>query len=507
VTRQLALVGVVSAAFGIGAYQMLEQLSLFSIANMLLAVATLGLALASLLRGLGTNAAPALRGPMLRALVPPIAAAVAAILLYQLAAASHTRFDWTFENRFELADATKKVLAELPGTLHMTLYFAGGDPRIRHTQLALETMAAGHDVSVASRDLDRFPDEEDHFGIGSSNSVVLELDDRWALIERPTQGALYEGIARLVNAQEQVIYFSVGAGEGNLDRSDDAGYSGLHFALENEGYEVLPLPLAVLDEIPEDAAAIVLIAPRRRILEPAIDALNAYVEAGGPLVVFLEPGSDSGVEDLLAQYGLRSADALVVDPASAPLGGGPPGLNPIAHNYAEHPVTRGLHRNRMTYFRGARAFELHKRSAHDRLRAVVLSSGDAWLHPTTEPRGDIDPLDPPEGVRRGYHNLVVAAELSLSDTKARILAFGDSDLANNRNLRALYNLDLVINGIHWAVEREAAITLRPKIGGRELIQFPIPLQQSLGAFHGTGLLVPELLILIGGLIWLRQRRA
>ena len=114
--------------------------------------------------------------------MPPIVTAIAAVLLYQLAAASHTRFDWTFENRFELADATKKVLAELPGTLHMTLYFAGGDPRIRHTRLALETMAAGHDVSVASRDLDRFPDEEDQFGIGSSNSVVLELDDRWALI-------------------------------------------------------------------------------------------------------------------------------------------------------------------------------------------------------------------------------------------------------------------------------------------------------------------------------------
>ena len=54
--------------------------------------------------------------------------------------------------------------------------------------------------------------------------------------------------------------------------------------------------------------------------------------------------------------------------------------------------------------------------------------------------------------------------------------FGDSDFASNRYLRALYNLDLVLNAVHWALEREPEITLRPKL--RDAVQFPLPMQKT-----------------------------
>ena len=41
------------------------------------------------------------------------------------------------------------------------------------------------------------PDDEDRFGIGSSNSVVVELHDRWELVERPTEGSLFEAISKV----------------------------------------------------------------------------------------------------------------------------------------------------------------------------------------------------------------------------------------------------------------------------------------------------------------------
>ena len=52
-------------------------------------------------------------------------------------------------------------------------------------------------------------------------------------------------------------------------------------------------------------------------------------------------------------------------------------------------------------------------------------------------------------------------------------------------------------------ERDDAITLRPKAGAT--IQFPVPVVNSLRAFYGVGMLIPELLLLAGGLVWLRQR--
>ena len=62
-----------------------------------------------------------------------------------------------------------------------------------------------------------------------------------------------------------------------------------------------------------------------------------------------------------------------------------------------------------------------------------------------------------------------------------------------------------MNAVHWSAEREAAITLRPK--ATRVVQFPVPIQNSLTALYGVGLVVPEVLLLLGGLIWLRRRAA
>ncbi len=506
-TRQLALVGLIATAFGLGSYRVLGTFSVFSAANLLLGFGALALALLRALRRLGDSQQPALRRPAARALASAFGFIVLATLIYQLAALSQIRFDWTFEGRFELAQATRQVLARLPERLAITLYSDAGDPRIRNTLLLLQEMARGHNVLVEQKRLAEHPEDEDRYGIGSSNSVLLQLGTRWELVERPTEGALYEGIARLVEGSRTALYVSVGAGEGDLERRDDLGYSGLRAALETEGYALRPLPLAIIDDIPSDAAALLLIAPRRRLSEPAVAAVARFVEAGGNLVAFVEPGVESGIEALLARYGLATPDALVIDPDSDPLEGGAKGLDPIAHEYADHPVTHGLGHNRMTFFRRARSFTLHKAKAGDRLRGLVFTGAESWLYPmSSSPPADRTP-ERPADAESDYRVLVASAEIERGSGRTRLLAFGDATFASNRYLRALYNLDLVVNAIHWTVEREAAISLRPKSGGRQLVQFPVPLQHSLQALYGVGLLVPELLLLAGGLIWLRLRRA
>ena len=52
---------------------------------------------------------------------------------------------------------------------------------------------------------------------------------------------------------------------------------------------------------------------------------------------------------------------------------------------------------------------------------------------------------------------------------------------------------------------QPAITLRPKVA--QLIQFPVPLQNSLQALYGVGLLVPEFLLVMSGVMWMRSRTA
>ncbi len=505
--RGLVVVGAVTLGFAIAAYRAIGELNAISAVNAAVgSLALLGAAARALGR-LGQAGQPALRAPTLRALGAAAGICALALALATGAERSGIRFDWTFEGRFELAPATRDALEALPEELEATLYFTVGDPRIRNTRLLLGEMARGHRMSVRERELDRFPEDEDRYGIASSNSVVLRVGDRWGLVDRPTEGALFEALSRLGNPLREVVYMSVGAGEGDLDRTDPTGYSGLRAALETEGYAPRPLPLAVVREIPRDASAIIVLAPQRRLQPYALDALRRYLEEGGRMIAFLDPMRESGIEVLLEDFGIRPEDGLLIDPASGPIEGDPPGLNPIAWNYGEHPVTRGLDAGRMTFFRHSRSFSLRKVERRDRLETLVYASGDSWLLEPPDPSLLGPSLRPPPGVRTAYHPLVVSAEFERGGAKGRIVALGNADIAANRYLRALYNLDLVLNAVHWTTSREPAITLRPKSGGRQLVQFPVPLQTSLQALYGAGLLVPELTLLIGAFMWLRQRSA
>lgn len=503
--RELALVGFVAIFFGLGSYQIVGEVRFFNGANLALGIAALVAAATLAMRRARGVQEPALRGPLLESALTILAVLWGAVLFLQFVRLLDVRFDWTFEGRYETSLAMIKVLDALEAPALATLYTASGDPRLRPSRMLLDEFARHGQLEVRSRILEQFPDDEDRYGIGSSNSVVIEYGGDWRLVERPSEGTLYEAISQLSSSQERVLYVTVGAGEGDLEDGGDLGYSGFRAALETEGYELRPLPTAAIAQVPPDADGLIVMSPERRLTENALAAISDYLKEGGRLMVFIDPGSDSGIEDLLADYGLTSPDAIVIDPASGPIDGDAAGLDPVVFNYSDHPVSRGLGRNRQTFFRRARAFALHKPEPEDRLRVAVHASGDSWLYSDPgELDGHATPRRPENAVL-DYHALVATGQYERNGRQARIVAFGDSDLASNRYLRTLYNLDLVMNAVHWAVEREADITIRPK--ATRVIQFPVPIQNSLSALYGVGLVVPELLLLSGGLIWLRRRAA
>jgi hypothetical protein len=517
----LAALGGIALVFGLASHRVLEEWNPFNVANLAFGVAALAGALATGLRRWRATRHHADSGPILEAALMALALSWGAILVQLAAAVAGPHFDWTFERRYALAPATQELLAELTEPLTLTLYYSAGDPRRRATRLLLEEIARSRGDVTRERVLDDFSEEEDYYGIGSSNSVVLELGGEWELVERPSEGSLYEALSLLARPKQQIAYATVGAGEGNLERSDDSGFTGLRAALETEGYELRPLPTARIDQIPADADLVLVVAPQRRLSDTALSALRRYLDPalnpardpdlsgdvtrGGSLVAFLEPGVQSGVEEVLAEFGIRSADSLIVDPSSGAVAGDAPGLSLVAQSYSDHPVARNLNRNRMTFFRRARSFTLWKPQPADRLQPIVFAGGDSWLSEAPLEVGHRSAPEPPLHVARDYQPIAVAGSYERGGRNTRIVAFGDSDFASNRYLRALYNLDLLVNAVHWAAERESAITLRPKAG--RLLQFPVPIQRSLNALYGIGLLVPELLVMAGAWVWLRRRSA
>lgn len=503
----IAALGIIAAAFGLASQRILGEWNPFNVTNLVFGGAAIAVAVFIGLRAIGRVRHPADRGPMLDALLSAVAIAWGAGLVLFATTIWGVRLDWTFEQRYSLAPATEKVLDELNATgapVSLSLYYLEGDPRRRATSLLLEEMARGRNITTQVQNLDEAVDDEDYYGIGSSNSVVVTTPTRWELVERPSEGGLYEALSRLAHPPTKIAYATMGTGEGDLEAMGDGGYTGLRAALETEGYEVRPLPTALLDRVPADADLVLMIAPQRRLTDAALAAVRAWLEGGrASLLAFVEPGVQSGLEEVLAEYGLASPDAVLIDPTAAPIDGDAAGLNPVARHYGDHPVSTGLNQNRMTFFRRTRSFTLHKPEANDTVRPVVHASGSSWLYenPSALTRGRFP--EKPDDARTDYYALAVAGSYARGTGETRIVAFGDADFATNRYLRALYNLDLMMNAVHWSTQRDAAITIRPKSG--QLLQFPVPIQQSLNALYGVGLLVPELLVMMGAWIWLRRR--
>jgi hypothetical protein len=506
--RALAWLGLIALLASAGSYYTSSSFGFFGWANAAAGAAALIAAFVLWLRRARGLGSPAARRLLLPRVLGVVAALLVAFAFERAVQRSGLQWDWTADRRYTLAPATREALERLPGPITATLYVDADDNRARSSRLLLESLQAAGAGRVATRErkLDESPEDVELFQIESSNTVVLAMGDRNERVVRPTEGSLYEGLRRLTGDRDQVLYVARGEGEGDLSRTDDAGYSGLAAALGTEGFRVRELVTPALSSVPADAAVLLLIAPHRPLRAEAIAALDAWLSHGGRLVALLEPGVDSGIEPLLGKYGFDLPDEVIVDPASGPVEGDPPGVNPIVFQYGTHPTTRGLDPTRMVFLRRTRpVLASRKPEPDDDLRAVAFASRRSWLAPNAAAvqRGAA-PEEPAEREENYWPVLSVGA-YPRPGGETRIAVFGDADFASNRYLRTLYNLDLLMNTIHWVAQRESEITIRPKSLTPD--QYPLTPQQSLDMLQGVGLLIPELCLAAAAWTWVRRRGA
>lgn len=506
--RVLALLGVIALLFSASSYYTSSAFGVFGWVNLVAGVAALLASLAAWAgraRGLGSASA---RRVLLPRLAVVLATIVLAIAAERVAARAGLQADLTADTRYSLSAATRDALAALPGRLTATLYVDREDNRTRSTRLLLQTLAAAGDVEVRERNLDESPDDVERYGIANSNTVVLGLGDRDEVVTRPTEGTLYEGLRRLVGDRGDVIYVARGEGEGDVLRPDEAGFTGLAAALQTEGFVVRDFVTAANASVPEDASLLLVIGPQRALRAESLAGIEAWLAEGGRLVAMLDPGFETGLEPLLERWGFGLPDAVIVDPAAGPIEGDPPGVNPIAFQFGTHPATQGLDATRMIFFRKARPVLAARRpEPDDELRSVVFASRRSWLAPNASAVQRGAAPERPAEIEEDYWPILTVGRYPRrqgdAKVETRIAVFGDSDFASNRSLRALYNLDLLMNTIHWAAHREDAITLRPKALTPD--QYPLTPQQSLDMLYGVGLLIPEICLAAAAWTWSRRR--
>src|SRR5262249_22205090 len=127
---------------------------------------------------------------------------------------------------------------------------------------------------------------------------------------------LTNALVKLNSVGEQKVYFTTGHGEWPLepmDAQDRASMHELRRSLLQEGYTADSVNLARSKEVPRDAGLVVIAGARSKFQKGESDQLAHYLEQGGRLLFFVEPGAEPGLETLLATYGVQVDQGQVAE--------------------------------------------------------------------------------------------------------------------------------------------------------------------------------------------------
>lgn len=294
---------------------------------------------------------------------------------------------------------------------------------------------------------------------------------------------LTNALRAVSSVQRPRAYVLAGHGEPSVADEGPAGLRRFGQALADEGFAVVPLPLASLARVPEDASVVVAAAPEpgtMRAGEAAaltfleLERLHSFLDGGGRLLVLLEPRADTpqtgapgggadawsdGLAALLGSVGVQTGADVVID-ASAFSGllGGPQTATGVA--YASHPVTSKLGGS-MTHFPRARS--LAENPMDDVIVTALVQTGTEAFGETS---GETTPgrAARDEGDVPGPMTLAMAVErtASATSTHARVVVVGDSTFASNAAVGLGANLDFAVNALLWLANEGQEIALRPR---------------------------------------------
>ncbi len=292
--------------------------------------------------------------------------AILALLNY-LSFKNPISFDLTAMKSNSLSQKTKDVLASLKKPIEVLIIAKKEEIKLARTHLELYRILK-KDLVIQEFDIDLRPDLVNKYEITSSPSLVLVSSNKHEVVSELLEKDLTNALVRL-NRQEQLkIYFSTGHQEIDFFDETKEGASIAREKLNSLGYELSPLHLGTVKNIPSDASLFILMGPRVDFSENEINVLENYMERGGRFLLSLDPNfrkdSVPSLRSFLKNKGIQIENDMVIDQLSNAQGSS--GIAPIVKKFSTtHEATKS--------FEGIVFFPL--------VSSVRASSKDVSFHP------------------------------------------------------------------------------------------------------------------------------
>jgi gliding motility-associatede transport system auxiliary component len=427
----------------------------------------------------------------------------------------HRRVDTTAEKVFSLSPQSVKIVKSLKKPLKLYGFVeAGVNPTAR--SLYESYAYASPKVSFELVDPDKHPELAEKYKVSVMNTTHIQYGGdtgEGTNVTEMTEQAITNAIIKVTKAGRRVIYFLDGHGEADPDDSTTAGgFAALRKALEGEGYEVKKLLLATKPSIPSDCTILVVAGPTRPLMPHEIEQMQDYLKKGGRMLVMLrperpdQPMDESALIKLVGDWGVKAGNDVVVDQVVRLFAGPALGLDPLVDTYGAHPITRDF--KQRTVFPMTRSVEPDSSKPGLTVTALAKTSPTSWAETdlTTlfrDQKAELDPTD-----QRGPITVCDAVDanlkkLKLGDGDARLVVFGDTEFGDNQHLNDFFNRDFFVNAADWLAGEENQISIRPR--SIRASRFRLTVDQFAVVFALSVLLLPELLLIAGIVVWWERR--
>ncbi len=264
-----------------------------------------------------------------------ISAIVLAILvvvnvLFSKLPSTVTSYDISASQLYSITSSTKVVVNNLEKdvTIYWVVQADKEDSVIENLLDKYESLSSH--ISVVKKNPDTYPTFTSEYTSETvaNNSLIVECGDKYRYIAYSDiyltdvdyttysysysfdgEGAVTSAISYVTSDDNPKVYLLQGHGESDLP-------SEFSKQVSKQNIETDTLSLLNIDEIPEDADAILIYAPTSDISDEEASMLEDYLDNGGKVFVSAGPTEDGILTNLysvLSNYGVDTVDGIVVE--------------------------------------------------------------------------------------------------------------------------------------------------------------------------------------------------
>mgnify|MGYP001294721661 CR=1 FL=1 len=440
-----------------------------------------------------------------------------------IAQGSNKRWDLTEEGVYSLSEQSSQVIDSLKKPLKIVLFDVPqeGDGRDPKELVALYKDRNTAKVSTEIVNPRAKPQLVEKYGMQGDNLIYIEYGEGESKgvsrLSQITEDVITNAIIKLTRGDSKKIYLLQGHGESGLDDPSESGLKAFADSASNEHLAVEGIVLSTKQEVPQDAAAIIVAGQKSPFLPGESDLIASYVEKGGKLLVLADPRQGEDSKALAARFGFQIGNNVVIDLVQRLLMGPTLATEFLTNNFGSHDITKKLSKRDVVIMNLASSVVGSSTPQEGVTYTTLLSSSsDGWgetnmsaLLDAAEPTAqqDADDVKGPVSLASAYEKVVTPASETNEDKPSfkqlsRVVVFGDSDWITNKYFQYSSHKDLIMNTLNWLVGEEGGVTIRPKKMKASLA--PIG-GETFRSLLLTGFLIPELLVLFGVFVWWRRR--